>query len=199
MLTLRPYHPSDLPALYRICQATGLNGKDAAGVVPDPDLIGHSYVGPYATLEPERSYVTVLANEVVGYVLSTADCVRFHQRCESFWFPPLRCRYPLPTADDDTPAAKFVRTIHRGHVPSTNIDLCQYPANFHIDVLPEAQRKGMGRRLLSELFANLRRSNIPGVHLYAARANSDAIKFYERMGFRRLDDAEGAVGFGFVL
>ena len=37
---IRPYHPTDLTALYRICLGTGDSGQDAAHLYRDPDVIG---------------------------------------------------------------------------------------------------------------------------------------------------------------
>ena len=198
-ISLRSAHPSDVPALYRICHATGWNGRDAAAVVKDPDLIGHSYVGPYAILEPEHCFVGVQDRDVVGYVVAAADASAFHQRCEASWFPVLRARYPLPAEDDPSATAVFLRTLHAGHPPSPKVDLGQYPANLHIDLLPQAQGQGLGRRLMEQLFTALKSARVPGVHLYAGSANKSAIGFYERIGFQRIDESEHAVGFGYRL
>jgi hypothetical protein len=54
---IRPYHPSDLPALYRICLLTGDSGADASQLYRDPELLGHFYAAPYAVLEPDLCFV----------------------------------------------------------------------------------------------------------------------------------------------
>ena len=196
---IRAFHPSDLPALYRVCHATGWNGCDASDVVSDPELIGHSYIGPYAVLEPQHCFVAVHQTQVVGYVTAVSDCVAFHRECETKWFPILRARYPLPASDDTSVTATFLRTLHTGHLPSPTVDLIAYPANLHIDLLPEAQGQGLGRRLLQQLFSSLRFAGVAGVHLYAGASNVGAIRFYQRIGFQRLEESEHAVGFGYDL
>lgn len=196
---IRSYHPSDLPSLYRICHATGLNGHDASPLVSDPDLIGHSYVGPYVTFEPNLCFVAQQGSEVVGYILATADSATFHHTCEAQWFPLLRSRYRMPSPDDGSLTAHFVRTLHHGHPPSARIDLAQYPASLHIDLLPQAQRQGTGRGLMTHLFTILRNLGVPGVHLYVGRVNTGAISFYERVGFKCLDDAPAVKGYGLIL
>jgi ribosomal protein S18 acetylase RimI-like enzyme len=198
-VSIRPYHASDLPSLYRICHATGLNGRDASPSIPDPDLIGHSYVGPYAVLEPEVCFVAVQGLHVVGYIVATADSAAFHRKCEVLWFPSLRSRYPQPTTDDTSATAIFTRTLHRGHPPSVRIDLAQYPASLHIDLLPQAQGQGVGRQLMMHLFAELRKSEVPGVHLYVAASNTAAVGFYERIGFQCIDEAHHVRGYGILL
>ena len=180
---------SDLPSLYRICHATGLNGHDASAVIHDPDLIGHSYLGPYVTLEPDHCFVAVQANVVVGYIVGAPDTAAFHHQCEERWFPILRTRYPLPAADDLSPTANFIRTLHRGHPPSVRVDLAQYPATLHIDLLPQAQRQGIGRHLMMHLFAELRKSDVPGVHLYVGSATRARSHSTSDIGFECIDDS----------
>ncbi|HYP17560.1 MAG TPA: GNAT family N-acetyltransferase [Opitutus sp.] len=198
-LLIRRYEPADLPALYHICHATGLNGGDASSEVSDPQLIGHIYAAPYAVLEPESASVVVLDDTVVGYLLATVDSARFHERSEQAWFPALRARYPVPPAADSSTVAMFIRALHRGHPPPADSIMRAYPAHLHIDLLPVAQGLGAGRRLMDRLFAQLRGQRLPGVHLYVARANQPAIAFYERIGFTRIDENDGAIGYGYAL
>lgn len=198
-VSIRNTHASDLPSLYSICHATGLNGGDASPAVADPELIGHAYVGPYAVLEPENCFVAIKDSRLVGYIVAAADSLEFYRKSEAAWFPVLRSRYPMPSPDDTSPSATFTRTLHRGHPPPAEIDLTAYPASLHIDLLPEAQRHGVGRQLMNRLFDRLRECKIPGVHLYVARSNIAAIGFYERIGFRCIDDAQHTRGYGIKL
>jgi ribosomal protein S18 acetylase RimI-like enzyme len=176
-----------------------LNGQDASPAIKDPELIGHSYVGPYAVLEPESCFVAVQGHRVAGYIVATPDSANFHRKCETLWFPVLRTRYPAPSPEDQSPSAMFTRTLHRGHLPPVSVDLALYPASLHIDLLPEAQGRGVGRRLMNHLFERLRMSGVPGVHLYVSRSNPGAIAFYQRIGFELVDESQQALGFGLKL
>ena len=98
--------------------------------------------------------------------MAARDSAAFHLKCEALWFPVLRSRYPRPPADDVSSTARFIRTLHLGHPPSARIDPAAYPASLHIDLLPEAQNQGVGRRLMACLFEKLRESEAAGVHLY---------------------------------
>lgn len=195
IVSIRPAHPGDLPALYRVCHATGINGHDASVHVHDPDLIAHIYAGPYAVLEPNLVLVATVDQRVAGYVLGTADTIDFHRRTEADWFPALRERYRLPAPEDTSHNAEFLRALHRGHPPPAGIDLHRYPAHLHIDLLPVAQGHGLGRRLIEQWFALLRERRIPGAHLYVSSANPRAIAFYEHLGFERVDTVPGAFGY----
>ncbi len=74
-----------------------------------------------------------------------------------------------------------------------------YPAHLHIDLLPELQGQGWGRRLIEALRDRLRAAGVPGVHLVAAGTNAGAIAFYERLGFTRLDAPADVAAFGMLL
>ncbi len=188
---IRPFHPSDLPALYRICLRTGADGHDATADFADPDLLGQVFVGPYATFEPDLCLVLTHEDTPVGYVLGTGNSAAFADRCEAEWFPVLRYRYPLPTDN------WVVELVHRGVQPDPALG--DYPAHLHIDLLPEAQGGGRGRTLLTALLDLLRRRGVPGVHLTASAANDRALAFYDRLGFGRLQTNGGGVTLGLRL
>ena len=46
---IRPYRPSDLDELYRICLLTGDAGQDATALYQDPRLLGHIFAAPSAS------------------------------------------------------------------------------------------------------------------------------------------------------
>ncbi|MEN9938728.1 MAG: hypothetical protein RLZZ387_5307 [Chloroflexota bacterium] len=194
---IRPYHPSDMVALYRICLLTGDSGQDASALYRDPELLGHVFAGPYAVFEPDLCFTLTHAAAPVGYVLATRDSAAFAERCEREWFPPLRERYPLPPPDDHSSEAGFTRYMHAGLGVSPEMDA--YPAHLHIDILPVAQGQGWGRRLIETLAARLREVGVPGVHLGVGARNTRAIAFYERVGFHRIQTYDTWVAFGMRL
>ena len=71
-----------------------------------------------------------------------------------------------------------------------------FPSHLHIDLLPVAQGRGNGRRLLERLLAVLRADGSPGVHLGVSRRNVRAIGFYRALGFEELVDDDRHVVFG---
>lgn len=194
---IRPFHLSDIISLYRICLKTAHNGGDASALFSDPDIVGHMYTGPYALLEPELCFVISLHGKPFGYILGTADSRQFYQRCETEWFPPLREQYPLPNETDSSPDAVMIRRIHRGHLPDPN--LSDYPAHLHIDILPEAQGQGLGRKLIDTFTGRLKSLNVAGVHLEVGKNNINALAFYERVGFHQVKEHENSIVFGMHL
>jgi ribosomal protein S18 acetylase RimI-like enzyme len=129
---------------------------------------------------------------MIGYVVAVADTRGFVDWYESEWAPGFRARHPRPgPMGRDYPYSEeaLVRDggdpgrMLRGITPE---ELAQYPAHLHIDLLPQGQRRGLGRRLLDTLRAALAERGVPGVHLGMDPANTGARAFYDAYGFREL-------------
>ncbi|MDC7123766.1 GNAT family N-acetyltransferase [Cellulomonas fimi] len=181
---LRPFHPADLPAIYRICVLTGAAGGDATALYRNPDLLPHVYAGPYPVADPGLSFVVADSRGVLGYVVATADTLAFEEWLDAHWWPTLRAQYPV-TADpgDGTEDHVLVRRIHEW-VPTPDTLYDTHPAHLHIDLLPRAQGQGWGRRLVDALAEALRERGVTGLHLGVDARNTGAIAFYDRVGFR---------------
>ncbi len=177
---IRPYLPADLPELYRICLLTGDAGADATPLFTDVELLGHYYAAPYAVLEPESCFVLTADGAVCGYVLGTCDAAAFARRAEREWFPALRRR--LAPSGGEKPADAELRRLIQAGFP-VEPAWREYPAELHIDLLPVAQGRGWGRRLIEHFLGVVRSRGASGVHLGVSERNRGAIAFYERLGF----------------
>ena len=194
MITIRPYHPSDLPALYRICLLTADNGGDASHLYSDPELLGHFYAGPYAVFEPDLAFVLVNDQRPIGYMIGARDSATFGRRCEADWFPLLRQRYPLSVAEGKSSAEQgLIKLLHEGH--ETVNAYPDYPAHLHIDILPEGQKQGFGLKLMEQFWQRLREVGAPGVTLGVSAANANAVSFYRHIGYEEIE----AYPWGFAL
>lgn len=187
--TIRPYRPSDLPALYDICLRTGAAGGDASGDYPerDRDLLGTLFAAPYAVLEPELTFVVDDGQgQAVGYVLGTGDTAGFVERFRDEWLPTVADRWPAPQGEPATPSEVMAGLLH---VPDRMIvpALAGYPAHLHIDVLPGHQGQGNGRALMNAFLGALADRAVPAVHLGMLTANTSARAFYDRLGFHEID------------
>lgn len=195
---IRPYHSSDLPALYRICVQTSNYGDDASADYSDPDILGHIYAGPYGIYEPGMCFTLTANGAPAGYMLGARDTLAFNERLEAEWFPVLRNRYPMPPIEDESPQAGTIRTIHRGLYCDPQV-AADYPAHLHIDLLPVARSRGLGRSLMNTFLANLRDLKISGVHLGVGAGNERGIAFYRRCGFQELQVHQWGILFGMRL
>jgi ribosomal protein S18 acetylase RimI-like enzyme len=83
--------------------------------------------------------------------------------------------------------------------PGLDTSTATYPAHLHIDLLPETQGQGLGRRLIETLFAELERRGVPGLHLGMDPENVGAAAFYERLGMTELPAAPGGKSYGITF
>lgn len=185
---IRPARPDDERGAYYVCLKTGDHGRDGEPYYQDdPDALGRIFVGPYLAFEPELSLVLEDGQGICGYALGAFDSHAFYARYEAEWRPRLCARFPAPQGDP----ASWTRAqhVHQSyHLPDY---FCpepydRYPSHVHIDLLPGAQRRGYGRRMLARLIDTLRSRGSPGAHLGVSALNRPAIVFYERLGFQEL-------------
>lgn len=187
--TLRSAGDDDRDALGLICLKTGDAGRDATAREDDPVLIGAIYALPYQAIEPLFSFVIEHPEHgVCGYVLGAPDTLRFHRVIEETWFKTLRPSITDPGPDMRTwRGSDWARRLihHPNYVYPKSLHA--YPAHAHIDLLPVAQGKGLGTIALRYLMGQLASRRIAGMHLGVDPKNLGATRFYERLGFRRLE------------
>jgi GNAT superfamily N-acetyltransferase len=188
--TLRRATGADHAALSEICLKTGDSGADASGIEDDPALLGAIYAIPYQVFEPDFAFVVEDAQGICGSLLGTPDTPAFDARTLRDWFPALATTIPDPGPDPATwKDSDWAR--HRVHSMASVFPaaLGPYRAQAHIDLLPRAQGKGVGRRAMTEMMARLHAAGAKGLHLHVSPQNLRAQAFYLSLGFIRLDDA----------
>lgn len=194
---IRSYHPSDLSSLYRICLSTANSGKDATELYQNPDLVGHFYVAPYVLFNPEVCFVVTNNKKPCGYIIGTKNSQEFYRKCEESWFPILREQFAKPTENDKSLDARIINLIHQGH--RVKDEVSNYPAHLHIDLLPETQGQGLGRKAMNTFINKLKELNVEGLSLEVGKKNIGAIKFYQKLGFKVIKEYEHSIAYGMKL
>jgi ribosomal protein S18 acetylase RimI-like enzyme len=194
---IRKYRPSDRADVAEICLKTGDSGADATGMYVSDDLLADIYVLPYVELEPDLAFVVDTGERVAGYLVAAADTRSFIDRFRAQWLPGFTAKYSPSTPSAQVAAATSSDEIiqvgmHPERMMIPEID--EFPAHLHIDLLPELQGQGVGRRLIRALLAELAERGVPGVHLGVSPRNTGAKAFYSRLGFRPLPSDDGAGG-----
>lgn len=197
---IRAATTADRAGTYRVCLETGEDGADGTRLyLDDPDALGRIYVGPYLELEPELSLVLEDDDGICGYALGALDSRPFYERYDREWRPALSRQFEDPGGD---PAAWTpVQDVHHlYHHPNY---FCpepyeQFPSHLHIDLLPRAQGRGFGRRMMERNLETLRRRGSPGAHLGVSLRNPKAVAFYRHLGFRELT-TDGCIYLGIEL
>lgn len=171
-----------------MCLKTGDHGSDGEPFYrEDPDALGRIFVGPYLAFEPMHSFVLQDEEGICGYALGAFDSRAFYARYDAEWRPGLCARYPAPTGDPAT-WTRIEQAYSWYHSPDY---FCPepyeaYPSHLHIDLLPRAQGRGYGRRMLERVMDTLRARGSRGAHLGLSVRNTQAFGFYRRVGFREL-------------
>lgn len=188
MPTIRPFRADDLDDLYAISLATGLAGNDASHLYADRRLMGHIYSAPYVVLEPELTFVVEDQDGVAGFAVGTADTIGWEDKLETLWWPALRKQYALPS-EDDAPRwshdQRRIVMIHRP-VPVPAAVASKFPAHLHLNLLPRLRGRGIGKQLFDRWLTALDGRGPAATHVAVNRANSGALRFWEKMGFRDL-------------
>ena len=198
MSRIRPFRPGDEPALADVCLKTADAGADATGVLDDDELWAEIFVLPYVARHPEFAFVVESDDgRVVGYIVSAPDTAAFEEWFAAEWWPRFADRWPEPGEGGSRQDGilRYAYGRRGGAQPFGD----EYPAHLHIDLLPELQGQGSGRRLIETLEDALRAAGVRGLHLVASADNAGAIAFYPRVGFAPLPSPEGTQAFGKIL
>jgi len=187
---IRSYAPRDHADVSEVCLRTGARGGDDTGLDVSDNLLPDIFARPYLELEPESAFVVESAGRVSGYVLCAPDTAAFVARYRSEWLPVLSRKYVHVVP----PRSRDEQMRHLGFTPERMLlpEIESYPAHLHIDLLPELQRRGLGRALIERLTRALRERGVPGLHLSMDPANVQARAFYDRIGFRELPSSTPA-------
>lgn len=184
-----------------MCVRTADAGADATGILTDDEIWPEVFLRPYLARHPDDAFVVDADGEPVGYLVCAPDTRSFEDWFSTSWWPGRAARWPLGDASAD-PRAERTAGILRyaaGRRPGAEPYADTYPAHLHIDVLPQLQGQGWGRRLIDALAETLRERGVSGVHLVADAANTAALAFYDRLGFVRLASHDGVQAFGMAL
>lgn len=185
---------TDIPYLYRICLLTGFNGGDASEYYTDPFLLGQYYAAPYVVFSPEYSFVLVdkITRIPGGYILGTDDSAAFYTARAKKWLANLEAQCRCTENNKSEYEASMKKMILDSIQYKTSDEdkelFKEYPAHFHIDILPEMQHGGCGHELMSALLIKLVNKGVKGVHLGVDRKNERACRFYEREGFKTVQE-----------
>lgn len=195
MPVIRPYRPSDRAAMYEICLKTADAGEDATGILSDDTLWGELFAVPYVERHPDLAWIIQSDDgRAIGYIVATDDTDAFYTWFRDEWWPRFHERFPRPVEARTREQHMIEYGYTRG--PGADPNTAEYPAHLHIDLLPETQGQGLGRRLIATLFAELERRGVRGLHLGMDPNNTSAASFYERLGMRELPTEPGGKSYG---
>lgn len=170
MYSIRNYHLKDSEYLKKICIETAsdvFRGKK----ITEKALVD-VYCKYYIEQEPESCFVVAdKSDEAKGYIL----CAKDYDRYKEIFKEKYLNTWNIATLIMGNFAMKSIKDYAK-----------EYPAHLHIDLLPECQGQGYGRKLMEMLIAHLKERGINGLMLHVSMKNEGAIAFYKRYGFKIL-------------
>lgn len=198
MPRIRPFRPGDEPALAEICLETADAGADGTGIFEDDRIWAEIFVLPYVSRHPDLAFVVETDDgRVAGYVVATDDTDAFEEWFRRHWWPVRGARWPKPEAERSRQDGTLIYAYARR--PGAEPYAAEHPAHLHIDLLPELQGQGWGRRLIEEIVGALRGRGVTGLHLVASADNAGALAFYPRVGFTPIPSPPGVQAFAMNL
>ncbi len=146
------------------------------------------YCDYYIENEPENCFVATDENDkAIGYIISTENFDKFKEIY-------LKDYYTRIKKWEYRRRKSALRSIvsHEKYKQD-------YPAHLHIDILPQYQHMGLGRKLMDALCDNLREKSVRGIMFTVWHKNDNAIKFYEKYGFQLIERRETTLVYGLKL
>lgn len=181
---IRTVHPSDYEALKQISVQTAAEQNPLTTAINNPEFISDVLISGYLELEPELFYVVETEGQVVGYLTGSDDSNGFARRYMGAIFPRIALNFfkfgifKNIAVLDYLLRAGLQATKNSG---KRNKAVKDFPAHFHINLLPDYRRYGWGGQLVEIFLNELRSRKVKGVHLATI---SDAGKnFFKKSGF----------------
>lgn len=180
MAEIREARMEDLEALGHVAYATGFFGESARRFFPDPTLFTDLWVRPYLGTVGCGNFLALSGGVPVGYILGTAHLSAYRRHLLRS-LPWLLCRALQGRYPHLGPSLAYLARMARYSTPHAPTG--PYPAQLHINLLPQARGAGLGQALLNAHLEALRQHRVPGVQLSTTRENAAALRLYERAGF----------------
>ncbi|KAL5529877.1 hypothetical protein ACEPAF_6134 [Sanghuangporus sanghuang] len=160
-LNVRPASIADSAEIARVCLLTAYQGRSAETFVRHPKLPAQVQALPYLHLPSGFAFVLVETTEhlesdsglenIVGYVVGTAETAQFEREINASWWPTLRAKYPKDLVG--TPLDRyFVGLMHKGPRLSP---AGSGTAHIHVNVIGKYKKHGCDRLLVDVALQHL--------------------------------------------
>lgn len=180
--TIRNVKPEDLAALRQINQSVSSNPNKSED---QWKLAWLKFLDYYPEHAADTSFCIVNdQQQPIGYLLCAPDADEFFAGMEAEYALEMEKIEPGSWKQFEE-SQSFLKKYRK-----------DYPAHLHIDISPEGQGMQAGTRLMHRLFEKLEDLNVPGVCLGVMKSREPAIRFYQKNGFKVLEDGGDALIMG---
>ena len=183
-MKVRPYNKKDFRYIQDICMATSKYAEEDTPT--NRAILCAMYCDYYLDNQSDYCFVAVDDNDIpIGYVISVVDLDEYEERMTEEYLPLVR----------KVSSGDYFRFIAETKVTQRYIRE-GYTAHFHVNVLEEYQRQGLGTQLVETLENKLRGMFVEGAYLICGQKNAAARAFYEKLGYEDIDYLVGSVVYG---
>ncbi len=170
-MQIRKYKDSDFEKVRQICFETA-RGKQFQ---TNKELVCTLFCDYYLTYEKDNCFIISAENdEAVGYVFCAENFDDYINKYFEVYFSKVK------SLSKKEAFIKRCEKIFYRKIAKT------YPAHLHIDILEEYRGKGNGKGLIRKLLDSLKSKGVKGIYLTVDTQNQKAIKFYYKLGFKKL-------------
>ncbi len=185
MVTVRKYEERDAENVKFAClNAEGYNSIEHEDT---RQLVLHTFCEYYIEREPENCFVLDDDGRAVGFIISAESFAPYKKALHEEY-----CEKNKVLGEERYNWSLASTEIHEKFKD-------EYPAHFHINILPEYQRVGAGGMLLKALFEHYKSKGVKGVMLSCSAENEVGLGFYRKYGFKELEKNQYDVAFGMKL
>lgn len=172
MVRISPFEEKYKKDVQQVCLNTGpaeaLTDKKTA------DFILNTFCNYYVEKEPENVYVLVDDNDRgQGYIFCAENFRKYLKGFKSY----------LPIIKS-TGKENYIEAL--AELFGTAFFSLWYPAHMHIDLNEGFRGSGNGSRMVQTLLSSLRSKGIKGVMLIVGTGNTEAQRFYNKNGFKKI-------------
>ncbi|MBN1230330.1 MAG: GNAT family N-acetyltransferase [Anaerolineales bacterium] len=197
-IKIRPLIQSDILAVEEIAYLTGKMGESFSeeGEFADKTLFCLIFLRYYERYEKRNFFVAIEKKNgrCLGYICGSQETTTQEKDFSRKMFWRIFVRLIFVTS---WKFPKSVNTLLRMIREWRSVDTTKrddfykdYPAHLHINVRPDSQGLGIGKMLMDQFEKHLIENQVPGVHLETTDHNTKAVPFYEKMGFKLIDQHE---------
>lgn len=171
MYRIRKYVPQDRERLRYIAKQTAWKSYQKSQ--RKAETVAIMYNDYFTQYESDNIFVAVNEEDIpIGYVICSTDYEQFKEKSNNELLPKAMALYkPIGLVH-----FMLMRTLKQIKQPERRV-------HFHIDLLPEAQRQGLGTALLDELCKHLYNNGFEYLSACGVNRFAGSYKFYKKYGF----------------
>jgi len=190
-VSVRTVARKDKEMLTQIYFETAFLGKHGQPIFDDPTFffdIGFLY---FTKFDTRFSFIAESDGIVLGYILGTPSIRKYFLLNSIFMIPffllprLITFRYKIGWKTLKFMFFLFLDALFQ-RIPRSPYST--YPAELHINLLESSRGKGIASQLMKHLLDQLQEEHIKGIQLNTTSENRDAIKLYNRFGFKEISN-----------